>query len=1583
MDTAMKSRINTKWIVSLSSACLLSIFSLYAGMSAAEDTEIYFASPTTEDDSVANVMFMFDTSGSMSNWDNAGRKRISRLKEAMVTVLTEATNVNIGIGSFNGRRTGGSIRIPATNVDQDLCPNAECEEIRVRTAIGANADDAEENPDGSIELYGTYLEMKNDVPEEDKVKTRYTTMHVNDDARETADTGGGYNYSRDDDFLPINYDPDIEKRVSSGVRFPDVKIPVGATILEANLTFKNLEEHTRGYAAVNITLDKRTESPRFSWNAGERVYDRPYLDTRVPWSNIRSAHQVSELDSPQIHDLITELIRQPTWDGMGNLTFKLEFRGFAGGKNDRRGFGSHDSGDLPVLNIVYTEKELTPRYAGLRFADLNIPRGATITHATIDVQNSWRRTAPSRFTIQGEAVDDSAPFTTANAALSSRINPSTGNPTSAKSEWIPNEWWDTDIKERTSEVTDIVQEIVNRDGWCGGNAMSLFIFGEGERIVDTREKDKYLAAALQVAYDPRTIDFSDTCLRKVETAGIANGIDDVVETAGDGDIVAREGILATHDSSHEEQSIGLRFSDIKVPQGAKITDAYITLASAGGKDGKVALNVSVEDTGYSEVFDTTEEEYLTDSIEGESLWWWNVKLANEGNVIRSANITKLVDSVISRGDWNEGNPMSFRLTPWEDLEGRRFFHSADMVGGTSPRLVIHYQVDSDDLDNKPTTLVSGRDEVIRQMLDMGTNGGTPLMDAYYESALYMTGRKVEYGLSRHNTEFVDARYHRTSAAASYTGATDRYLPPNCTEVDLDNIACKEVKVTGSPTYIQPEFGECRANQIVLLSDGHPTYNHIETDIKKMIGADKVCADRPDDPAEPDIDGSKGNCGVELANWLYQTDHDPVTSGKQGIVTHTVGLNFTNPLLQDIARAGHGGYYRADTASELTRAFKSIIQHALTLDSSFVAPSSATSLTNRLVNSNEVYFAMFKPGTNAKWDGNLKKYQLGKNETTNIVEILDALANPAIDQANGGFKDTAQSLWSGTTDGNQVSKGGAASKLPSSRDLYVSLSNAAGDSELYEFHESNTRVTKQLLGITSSDDAYRTELLRWARGVDVNDADNDGNVNEVRAQMGDPLHSTQAILSYGDTAENASSIIYVGTNEGFLHAIDTDTGVEEFAFIPEELLINLNQFYKNDAVSHDLRPHGLDGEVSAWHADTNNNGLVDDNEKAYVYVGMRRGGRNYYAIDVSDPDNPELQWVIRGGTAPFRNLAETWSRPVKARVNYKNVPKDVLIFAAGYDDINDNKKELRSDSDGRGFFIVDATTGKLISSRDHTDFDDMKYSIPADLRVINIDNDDFSDMIFVGDMGGQIWRFDIDNSATTDSGFISGAVIASFADDDEDEHRRFFSEIDLAMLRDHTGAVFLNIAAGSGARPNPNRTVVDDKFYSFRSIDVFGPPRDSDGDIEYPDPITESDLLDVTTTSGSKDTSGKIAKGWYISLESAGEKSLSGAITLDNTIIFTTYVPADNHESACRATVGEGRVYSVSAFTGDAVNPDASGGLDVISNRYTTLKTPGIPSRVSGLIVEASPNTVSTFAGVESLGSSGEDTPFERTFWAEQ
>ncbi len=487
------------------------------------------------------------------------------------------------------------------------------------------------------------------------------------------------------------------------------------------------------------------------------------------------------------------------------------------------------------------------------------------------------------------------------------------------------------------------------------------------------------------------------------------------------------------------------------------------------------------------------------------------------------------------------------------------------------------------------------------------------------------------------------------------------------------------------------------------------------------------------------------------------------------------------------------------------------------------------------------------------------------------------------------------------------------------------------------HELNTGITASDLGLGDGsipeNATRRVELLKWARGVDVKDEDLDGDETNVRRHMGDPMHTPPVLLNYKE-AGGTKSTIFVATNEGLLHAIEHENGTELFAFMPKELLPNINDFYQNQQSTK--HPYGLDGDLTLWHDDKNNNVTVDAGETAHLFLGMRRGGNHYYAFDVSDRLNPKLLWQVDGGSDDFEQLGQTWSKPTTTTISYNGQSKRVVIFAGGYDTNQDpNTSNLTAsqtpDSIGNAIYIVDAETGKkLWSGQGDTDgdvfFADMDYSIPADIRIIDVDGDGLADQMYVGDMGGQLWRFDFQPYHQSGQ-LVYGGVMARLNGGSASEARRLYNEPDVALVASK-GQRFLSVSFGSGWRAHPLNERVEDRFYMIRSNSVYSRPEGygkNTGSETSPtwEPLTENDLVNVTDELEPELND----NGWLLELEGSGEKVTGKSVTINNQVVFTSYEPTASGDS-CSPAIGGGSVYVVDVISGaPTLDLDGSDGAD--------------------------------------------------------
>ncbi|HCS82331.1 MAG TPA: pilus assembly protein PilY, partial [Alteromonas macleodii] len=710
-----------------------------------------------------------------------------------------------------------------------------------------------------------------------------------------------------------------------------------------------------------------------------------------------------------------------------------------------------------------------------------------------------------------------------------------------------------------------------------------------------------------------------------------------------------------------------------------------------------------------------------------------------------------------------------------------------------------------------------------------------------------------------------------------------------------------------------------------LSDGEANNNHSVSKIQTLLG--KSCT------------GSSGEkCGLDLVRNISEASTSVI--GPR-VITHTIGFaanNNANNFLNQLALQSGGGFYQADNSTDLLEAFNTILRSVKDINATFVSPGVAVNQLNRLTHRDELYFALFKPSEGAIWPGNLKRYRLSGDE------ILDKNSLNAVDSVTGFFAENAHSYWSTLADGSEVSEGGAASRLGGNRNIYVFNDTGSIVRSANELHENNTNITNADLAIQDETDAnaLRDAILKWTRGVDVKDSNGDGSTTDYRSQMGDPIHSQPIIVNYGTD----DSAIFVATNQGMLHSFDTSTGEENFAIMPKTLLQNLHHFYKDtSSLEH---KYGLDGDMILR--------TVGDNK--YLYVGMRRGGRNYYVFDVTQKTSPTLKFKIEGGAGTLAKLGQTWSRPTITKVNMGGQVKNVMIVGGGYDDAQDDRAIRANDVVGNAVFMFDADTGSLLWHASNEDADlnltNMTYSVPGRISVIDRDNDGFADHMYVADMGGQLFRLDIYNG-NSGTNFIKGARIADFGGDTAETNRHFYYGPDVTEIA-LGDELYYGIALGSGWRASPLDTVVEDNFYMLKDSGVFN--RDVNGNYTFMQTVYESGMYNATSHAlnssdegerelASQDFANKA--GWYLNLTTNGEKVLSSPLIIDYKVFFTTYVPAVSSTSACAPPTGNSRAYLVSMFNGNAVTDVNNDGEVNDADRSAELKQTGIAPETKILI----------------------------------
>ena len=1191
-----------------------------------------------------------------------------------------------------------------------------------------------------------------------------------------------------------------------------------------------------------------------------------------------------------------------------------------------------DNGELTPSGSILSLGNYGSRsqLVGLRFQNVVIPSGATIKSAHIDFTSRFDNYATSNLEIVGHDIADSPSIATSDYYLTNvdKTDTSVG--------WSPPPWNIGDFYS-SPDVSDIVQEIADRPDWCGGNAMGFVISGQGERAAYAYNGgNASRAPVLRITYDSESVPEDSGCTRSTAVSYIKETKDDAYEKQNDTKI--RHGKLShkipqTRSDNTRKVVTRLRFQDLKIPKGAQIESASLIFNVKQKRSNEVGIDIKIEAHDNAPLL-VSNNAWIGSQTTSSSTVSWNITSAENwdaGIEVFTPNLASLLQDVVDRSGWESDNSVAFQLSadPSHSSAYREFV-SFDDDPARAPKLQVVYKINLGPSNLSLAAVNTAREEMKQLIRELSATGGTPIVDAYLEATNYMLGGNVEFGKER-GLGTQKHRYHRVSHPQSYTGGQ---LVRNsaCTDANIESQECKSEIINGTPSYVSPLTSSCQTSHIVFLSDGAATSNISADKVKALTGKD-TCT----------VDSGVTSCGVELAEWLHDTDHNVNVPRSQNISTYTVGFNINSDFLKTLSTAG-GGYYRdAASAQDLIDVFQDIIGEVVAVDTTFVGPGSTVNQFNRLTHRNDVYFALFKPSAKPDWQGNLKRYQAVANDEGGI-DIVDRTGNDVLDEDTGFFSDNAKSFWGTGVDGKSVELGGAADKLSLSgpggtgvRKLHTAIGDIPDEgivlssADSYLLHENNIAIEESTLGITEGDSsarqARRTKLLQWARGVDLDDQNHNSQTNDILKRMGDPMHSQPVILNYESGADSKTTI-FVATNQGVLHALEHEEGTELYSFMPEELIKNVGTLYDNEQRSS--HPYGLDGDISIMHDDVNGDVMVNSDEDAYLFVGMRRGGNLFYAFDISERTNPKLIWKIEGGNGDFSKLGQTWSKAVPTKIMVNGDIKSVLIFGGGYDAQNNDPSidtlaatrtsggKQPPDSIGNAIFIVDALTGELIWSGQSDNngsrkFSDMHYSFPANIRVLDVNADGLSDQMYVGDVGGQLWRFDITPYHTTGD-LVDGGVIARINGNGIKKSRRFYHEPDVALIS-NDGDRFLSVSIGTGWRAHPLNTAVEDRFYMIRQNTVFSKPAGygkNKGTAANPNyaPLTESDLVDIT--DDLKPTTNQY--GWFMKFEGSGEKSLGRSLTVNNQLVFTSYEPAQAGEP-CTPAIGQGFGYVVNVLNG--------------------------------------------------------------------
>jgi len=667
---------------------------------------------------------------------------------------------------------------------------------------------------------------------------------------------------------------------------------------------------------------------------------------------------------------------------------------------------------------------------------------------------------------------------------------------------------------------------------------------------------------------------------------------------------------------------------------------------------------------------------------------------------------------------------------------------------------------------------------------------------------------------------------------------------------------------------------------------------------------------------------------------------------------------THPDLPNVGGFGRGGFYYAESTQEIVDSIKNFIDE-LKVEIPAVPTGAVVVPQDTLAPESLQPFAYLpllepKPGTfDVVWPGNVKKYDV-RNGT------VYGKNGRLVFNSSGIFADNTYDRWSAddVEDKGVIQKGGMFERLPVptttnslSRNVWLQRS---ASSKLLDPVRPVVSELNALVGVTNWQRRYLLNFLGYniPEAANLTESSNTLPATLVRpvepfAALGGVVHSTPQLMTYsadleedGSLSTNRDESLLFGSLEGALHVVNAKTGVEQMAFIPRQILDNQARAFRPDSTGL-LSPDkaalptptafGVDAPWTAYAEYSRQSNKIEA-DFMYAYGGLRMGGDAFYGLDLTDRAAPKMLFNITPATSGFSRLGQTWGKPVVTRIRHNNQSKLVVIISGGYDmdyEKTDNNRSINTAVRGNAVYIVDAKTGERLLTVGRTgqganlSHDELKFSVVGRVKTLDRDADGLTDHLYFADLGGQVFRVDLQNAPGTVTANFGTRVVRlanlTNANGAGLPGPRFY-EAPVVTIHDEGSKRFALVNVASGDRSNPlylNTTAgSDNRVYGIVDRDVARVDLYSPSITMRSQNIELNSLIEKPTTAAHKAamlSDGNDRKnGWYYPLDAYGSikaglrglKAYNEGAAIRNDLYLAVYNPSviNNGTNKCSAQV---------------------------------------------------------------------------------
>ena len=742
---------------------------------------------------------------------------------------------------------------------------------------------------------------------------------------------------------------------------------------------------------------------------------------------------------------------------------------------------------------------------------------------------------------------------------------------------------------------------------------------------------------------------------------------------------------------------------------------------------------------------------------------------------------------------------------------------------------------------------SGKSGFLTWLHEKTANGGTPLIGALDAAGAYFTEDEPwRTNPSNENSALLECRQNFTILM------TDGYYGDSSSVGNQDG--SNGVEMTGpkgqSYTYIAKDpFKDDKSNTLADVA-----MKYWKTDLRD------------------DLENTVPYNGLNPAFWQHMVTFG-VGLGVTGTIVPKTAFEAINTVsavdwwggsdnqdkIDDLLHASvnsRGGFFSADNPTVFAEGL------AATLNSIQERVGSASSIAATAINSLQSGSNLFQARyTAGKWGGDLWSYDVSDlaNPAWKANDKLPAPSARKIIVGNGG-SGGVDLVWSSLSPAQRMSLG--------------------GNPDIIDYLRGDQSKEKLKGGIFRDRISIIGDLVNSSPEL----------VNEP-LDLSYHRYSWDGASSYRTyletTAKNRPPMIYVGGNDGMLHAFNSETGVEVFAYIPAAVMkplpmetFNLLKKYSEPTYNHRF---SVDGSPSV------NDVYYDDSWKSILIGSMGRGGNTLFAIDVTDPTPSAINGSKVLWDKSFNELGIYLGKPQVTRL--ENGTWAILV---GYGYNNSTSKS--------GLLVIDVKTGNVVKKLPTSAGTTGDPNGLSEINTLDTDADGNVDWVYGGDMHGHVWKFDLSSNSPS-SWSIANIGSPLFSAKDKNGNRQMITGGVRSSVDPKTGKSWVFFGTGRYlSADDPSNEQVQSWY----------------GIIDGPVISSRSELAERVITKvgdsrviSSADELEPGKKGWYIDLVDERERIVDMPRVLGSELVMNTMTPDTN---VCNPE-GSGQIMVVSAYVG--------------------------------------------------------------------